>query len=108
MAIAGEGRNPGKQHLLEVARVASTAGSDALEVVDRVRAAVDQWPRFADEAGLSKARTAEIDQVLNERRPTQTLRIEPSSDLMVSSPKARTRITPQDGGPAPGKAGFRP
>jgi serine/threonine-protein kinase HipA len=108
-AIAGEGRNPGKQHLIEVARVASIAESDALEVVERVRSAVDQWPRFADEAGLSKARTSEIDQVLNGRRPAQTLRIELSSDLMISSSKQRNKKTPKDDGYTPGSnSGFRP
>ena len=69
LAIAGEGRHPGRQHLLQVAKESSIAPSDAGEIIDRVRAAVDGWPAFADEAGLSKARTEEIDQMLNGVRP---------------------------------------
>ena len=68
-AIAGEGRNPGREHLLAVAKGASIAERVALEVIEQVRAAVDQWPRYADEAGLGKARASELDQKLNGTRP---------------------------------------
>jgi len=66
-SIGGEGRNPGKVHLLSVAKGASIAEGDAIEIIEEVRAAVDKWPRFADEAGLGKARADELDRKLNGR-----------------------------------------
>lgn len=67
MAIAGEGRTPGRGHVLEEARTAGIKVSAATEIIDEVREAVDAWPRFAEEAGLSQRRTAELDFVLNDR-----------------------------------------
>ncbi|MET2832781.1 type II toxin-antitoxin system HipA family toxin [Mesorhizobium shangrilense] len=98
--IAGEGSNPGRQHLLAVAKGASISEQEALNVIERIRSAVDRWPRFADEAGLSRARTNEHDLVLNGRRsqPAQALRRDTSLDnLAVSEPlptrkKTRTRL----------------
>lgn len=76
-AIAGEGRNPEKQHLLRVARNASISENEAIEIVDQVRAAVDRWPEFADEAGLGRQRTTELDMALNGKRSrTQEARID--------------------------------
>ncbi|QND62342.1 type II toxin-antitoxin system HipA family toxin (plasmid) [Mesorhizobium huakuii] len=88
-SIAGEGLNPGRQHLLAVAKGASISEQEALNVIERIRSAVDRWPRFADEAGLSKARTNELDLILNGRRPqpAQALRWDTSPDsLAVSEP----------------------
>lgn len=67
-AIAGEGRNPGMSHLLAVSRGASISDQDAREVIEQVRAAVDRWPQFAEEARLSGSRTAELDKFLNGNR----------------------------------------
>lgn len=64
-AIAGEGRRPGREHLLAVAKKASITERDALMVIDEVHAAITDWPRFADEAGLGKARRNELDRKLN-------------------------------------------
>ncbi|QPB18794.1 type II toxin-antitoxin system HipA family toxin [Rhizobium sp. 007] len=66
-AIAGEGRNPGVQHMLAVARAASIPDRDAKHVIDEVRAAIERWPQFAEQAGLSKSRTNELDRILNDR-----------------------------------------
>lgn len=86
--IAGEGRNPGKEHLLHVARNASISERDALEIIDQVRAAVDNWPKFADEAGLAMQRTGELDRVLNgQRSRTQAPRINATS--VESRPKPK-------------------
>lgn len=74
LAIAGEGRNPGREHLLKVAKDASIAPSEAEATIGRVRAAIDRWPEFADEAGLSKARTDELDQLLNGVRPAPSVK----------------------------------
>ena len=64
-AIAGEGRDPGREHLLAVAKGASIPEREALGIIDEVRAAIARWPHFADEAGLGKARTAELEGKLN-------------------------------------------
>nr|WP_316654935.1 type II toxin-antitoxin system HipA family toxin [uncultured Gellertiella sp.] len=66
--IAGEGRSPGTPHLLAVARGASISDQDARDVMEQVRTAVARWPEFADEARLSRSRTAELDAVLNGTR----------------------------------------
>jgi serine/threonine-protein kinase HipA len=96
-AIAGEGRNPGKQHLLSVAKGASITEANATEIVEQVRAAVDQWPRFADEAGLVKVRANELDRKLNgARQPKSALHARTDS---VSSPpesKPNPRKKPSD------------
>lgn len=63
--IAGEGRNPGQSHMLQLARRASIPPARAQEIVGAVRAAVSGWRLHADEAGLSKARTMEIEHLLN-------------------------------------------
>jgi len=70
LAIGGEGRNPALKHFLVEAKAASIADKKAREIHDRVRAAVDEWPTFAEQAGLSERRTAEIDVAINGRRPT--------------------------------------
>lgn len=64
-AIAGEGRHPGREHLLAVAKDASIPEREALGIIDEVRAAIARWPHFADEAGLGKVRTAELEGKLN-------------------------------------------
>lgn len=68
-AIAGEGRHPRREHLLAVAKDASIAERDAREIIDEVRAAIAKWSQFADEAGLAKARTTELDRQLNDKKP---------------------------------------
>jgi serine/threonine-protein kinase HipA len=70
LAIAGEGRNPSLEHFLQVAKEASITDAKAREINDRVRATVNRWPDYAEQAGLSKRRADEIDTVINGRRPT--------------------------------------
>ena len=67
-AIAGEGRNPGMSHLLAVAKSALIAPTQAKNVIDEVRAAIERWSFFADEAGVPRARTIELDRVLEHFR----------------------------------------
>ncbi|PRD41606.1 type II toxin-antitoxin system HipA family toxin [Phyllobacterium phragmitis] len=103
--IAGEGLNPGRQHLLAVANGASISEQEALNVIERIRSAVDRWPMFADEAGLSRARTKELDLILNGRRPQpeQAKHHDTSRDnLAVSEPVPRRKKTrPSDDGYTP-------
>lgn len=60
MTVAGEGRNPRREHLMEVARQAGLATRVARDVLEAVATAVAQWDRLADEAGVSRAKRAEI------------------------------------------------
>ena len=72
--IAGEGRNPGVQHLLTISRESSIPDQDAKVVIEQVRTAIGRWPSFAEQVGLSKSRTTELDRILNDRKPAQALR----------------------------------
>ncbi|WHO72554.1 type II toxin-antitoxin system HipA family toxin [Rhizobium sp. BT03] len=69
--IAGEGRAPDMAHLLTVSRQASIPDRDARDVVDDVRTAIESWPQFAEEAGLPRSRTSELERILNGRTPAQ-------------------------------------
>ena len=58
--VEGEGRNPTLEHVLALGRRHSLPDRLIHATIDEVRAAVANWPRFADEAGVSKASHAEI------------------------------------------------
>lgn len=109
-AIAGEGRNPGREHLLAVAKAASIAEREALEVIEEVRAAVDQWPRYADEAGLGKARATELDEKLNGLRQPQVKdkrKREPTTAKPVPRPALKNKSSDDDGYDSGSGSGFR-
>jgi len=61
MTLAGEGKNPGLAHIFRLAGQAGASRSQAAAVIDEVRAAVDGWKGFAEQAGVSKARSREIE-----------------------------------------------
>jgi serine/threonine-protein kinase HipA len=67
LEMAGEGRNPTKAHIMSVADKASIPKDQAEQMFAQVLGAVDRWPQFGNEAGLSKKRTSEIDRLLNKR-----------------------------------------
>jgi serine/threonine-protein kinase HipA len=67
MMIAEGGRIPGRDHIFREAANAGVPASESSLIHESVKAAVWQWPRFAETAGLSEQRTAEIDYVLNRR-----------------------------------------
>ena len=73
LAVAGEGRNPTKTHIMSVADKASIPKAQAERMFERVRAAVDRWPQFGKEVGLSQKRTSEIDHLLNKRGASPAL-----------------------------------
>ncbi len=50
--VMGEGKRPQKNHLLKLAEIAGIKKPKALEIMDEVRAAVSQWEKFADKAGV--------------------------------------------------------
>ncbi|MET0154613.1 MAG: type II toxin-antitoxin system HipA family toxin [Rickettsiales bacterium] len=63
--IMGEGRAPGKEHLLKLAEKFSVPKNDAASIIDEVCAAVNNWPAFAEQAGVTKASTKLIADVIN-------------------------------------------
>lgn len=58
MTVAGEGAAPTRRHLEQLARSAGVRRAG--ETIDRVRAAVARFPRFADEAGVPRRVVAEL------------------------------------------------
>jgi len=65
--VAGEGGNPGQLHLLELAKTASLPTKKAKEIIDQCRSALSQWNTLAKEAGVSKNRISEINQILSQK-----------------------------------------
>ncbi len=53
MTIAGEGKAPGRKHLLTLGTQAGMASADAVSIVDNVADIVTQWSVYADQAGVS-------------------------------------------------------
>ncbi|WP_082735868.1 type II toxin-antitoxin system HipA family toxin [Polycladidibacter stylochi] len=70
-SIANEGLKPGEEHIMRVAKSASIAEKQAKQIVDEVRCAVDGWPKFAQEAGLSNQRAHAVDTALNGPRASR-------------------------------------
>lgn len=52
--IMGEGKNPGKEHLLKLAEKFGISKTRAARSIDHVHSAIRKWPAFADEAGVGK------------------------------------------------------
>jgi serine/threonine-protein kinase HipA len=67
LAVAGEGRKPGRVHIMKVAKDASVPEVEADAILDEVRSAIAKWPEYASSAALSDRRTSEIDYLLNQR-----------------------------------------
>ena len=82
---------------MAIAKEASIPERDAKGVVDQVRSAIARWPHFAQEAGLSRSRTNEIDRILNAQNPTQVMRVNNDRENIISRemPK-RVRIRKDD------------
>ncbi|HEX4048552.1 MAG TPA: type II toxin-antitoxin system HipA family toxin [Elusimicrobiota bacterium] len=60
MTLAGEGRNPGREHVFRLAEGAGVSRAQASAVLDEVRSAVGRWKPLADRAGVSKARARAV------------------------------------------------
>lgn len=52
--IMGEGKTPGKDHLLKLAKNFGISKTVANRSIDKVYSAIRKWPQFADEAGVGK------------------------------------------------------
>lgn len=59
--VEGEGKSPTRDHVRALGRRHSLPDRLIDAVIDEVGAAVASWPRFADEAGVSKPSHAEIE-----------------------------------------------
>lgn len=64
MAVAGEDRNPAERDLLQVAGTCGIELRRAREVIGQVRDAVGDWPRFAQDAGVSRETARRIGEVI--------------------------------------------
>ena len=53
MTIAGEGRQPGRAHMLELAQRAGVSRADAQRTIEQVREATARWSEWASQAGVS-------------------------------------------------------
>lgn len=60
LAIAGEGRRPGVEHIEAVGRALGMRPAAIEALVDPVRAAIADWPKHADAAGVPSRRAAQI------------------------------------------------
>jgi len=63
MSVAGESKNPGKNHLRQLAK--TFAIKNAAEIIDQVETAIALWPTFANQAGVSKTSQARVTKVLS-------------------------------------------
>lgn len=54
MTVAGEGRAPGRSHLLKLARAAGVADPEAESILREVSSAVERWRDHAREAGVGR------------------------------------------------------
>ncbi len=59
MTVAGEGRAPGRSHLLQVAGAAGLTDREAGEILDQVAEAATRWRTHAREAGMA-AKSAKV------------------------------------------------
>jgi len=53
MTLAGEGRNPGRSHMHQLARQADISQIEAKRIIDEVQSAVAHWPDHATQANVS-------------------------------------------------------
>jgi len=54
MTVVGEGRAPGRTHILRIAEGAGISKKQAGKIINEVASALSEWQRFAEEAGVSK------------------------------------------------------
>ncbi len=62
--VMGEGRQPGRTHLLDLANIANIKKDRALLMIEEVRSAVSNWNAFAKEAGVTHATNVMIQKSL--------------------------------------------
>lgn len=65
--VAGEGRNPGQAHLLELAKTVSLPVKRAKDIIDQCRSALGQWKTLAKAAGIDKTLISDIDENISRK-----------------------------------------
>jgi serine/threonine-protein kinase HipA len=65
MTVAGEGRNPDRSHMLQLARQADISEREAEHIIEEVLSAVSSWPDHAKQAGVSAAGIIRIRKSIN-------------------------------------------
>ena len=60
MTVAGEGRHPGRPHLLQVGEQAGLSRPEAGRILEEVRAAIDRWPAHAESTGVTRRTITEV------------------------------------------------
>ncbi len=60
MTVAGEGRHPGRPHLLQVGEQAGLSRPEAVRILEEVRAAIDRWPVHAEATGVTRKTIMEV------------------------------------------------
>jgi serine/threonine-protein kinase HipA len=65
MAILGERRAAGLEHLLRLAENEGLARRSAESLIEQVRASVARWREFADQAQVPILKAAEVSHALN-------------------------------------------
>lgn len=66
MTVSGEGRAPGRRHLLDLAAPVGIAPADADSIIDQVAAAATQWPAHARQAGVGTKSAQEIEKAIGQ------------------------------------------
>ena len=61
MTLAGEGRNPGRRHMLGLAQRADVSQREAIAIISEVQAAMALWKDHAAQAGVSQASIRQIE-----------------------------------------------
>ena len=70
LMVGSEGAAPTVENMLEVTRAVRIEDGEATGIIDEVEAVVREWPTFAKQATLSKARTTEIEQAIQNGLPS--------------------------------------
>jgi serine/threonine-protein kinase HipA len=68
MTLAGEGRNPGRPHMLRLTEQADVSKREAVAILGEVQAAVTHWPDYAAQAGVSMVVSQQIARSLPDLR----------------------------------------
>ncbi|TIH12507.1 type II toxin-antitoxin system HipA family toxin [Marinifilum sp. JC120] len=58
--VMGEGRNPGKEHLVDLAAVANVSDKKAEQIIGQVKGSLSEFAKLADEYGVSAELKAEV------------------------------------------------
>jgi serine/threonine-protein kinase HipA len=66
MTVGGEGREPGREHMLGLAEKAGIAIREAADVLEAVSGVVAEWKRFAREAGVGRGMGGKIDKAIKQ------------------------------------------